>query len=182
MTVFALLVIDIQQGLCIGPGAAFDVDGVITRINQLTAAAHAASMPVFLIQHESRSGTLARGSTGWQIAETLERRNHDRVIAKTTPDAFMATGLEAQLRALGVEELIICGMHSEYCIDTTTRRALALGWPVVLVADAHTTAGNAVLSPQQVIAHHNLTLTHIVSFGPQARALPTQRVVQMLRP
>jgi len=53
---------------------------------------------------------------------------------------------------------------------------------VVLVADAHTTAGNAVLSPQQVIAHHNLTLTHIVSFGPQARALPTQRVVQMLRP
>lgn len=70
-----------------------------------------------------------------------------------------------------MEELVICGMHTEFCVDTTTRRALALGYPVTLVADAHTSAGNAVLSAPQVIAHHNATLTHITSFGPRVRAV-----------
>jgi nicotinamidase-related amidase len=62
-------------------------------------------------------------------------------------------------------------MHTEFCVDTTTRRALALGYPVVLVADAHTSAGNQAISPQQVIAHHNATLTNIASFGPRVEAI-----------
>lgn len=55
---------------------------------------------------------------------------------------------------------------------TCVRRALALGYPVILVADAHTSAGNAHLSPAQVIQHHNDTLTSITSFGPRVRAIP----------
>jgi hypothetical protein len=47
------------------------------------------------------------------------------------------------------------------------RRALAVGYPVVLVADAHTSAGNDALAPPQVIAHHNATLVRIASFGPR---------------
>ena len=70
-----------------------------------------------------------------------------------------------------MSELIVCGMHTEFCVDTTTRRALALGYPVTLVADAHTSAGNTALTPQQVIAHHNATLTNISSFGPRVRAI-----------
>jgi len=62
-------------------------------------------------------------------------------------------------------------MHTEFCVDTTTRRALALGLPVVLVSDAHTSAGNAALLAKQVIAHHNATLTNISSFGPRALAI-----------
>ena len=46
-------------------------------------------------------------------------------------------------------------MHSEYCVDTTTRRALALEFPVVLMPDAHTSAGNEAITAAQVIAHHN---------------------------
>lgn len=64
-------------------------------------------------------------------------------------------------------------MHTEFCVDTTTRRALALGYPVTLVEDAHTSAGNAALTPQQVIAHHNATLTNISSFGSRASAVST---------
>ncbi len=63
----------------------------------------------------------------------------------------------------------MCGLHSEFCVDTTTRRALALGYPVALVADGHSSAGNAVLSAPQAIAHHNATLSNISSFGPRAR-------------
>ena len=69
-------------------------------------------------------------------------------------------------------------MHTEFCVDTTCRRAMALGWPVWLAADAHTSAGNAALTPQQVIAHHNATLANISSFGPRTRAVPTDVLIQ----
>jgi nicotinamidase-related amidase len=61
-------------------------------------------------------------------------------------------------------------------VDTTTRRALALGFSVVLVSDGHTSAGNAAISAQQVIAHHNATLTNISSFGPRAQAITAEHV------
>ena len=47
-----------------------------------------------------------------------------------------------------------------------------------LAADAHTSAGNAALSPQQVIAHHNATLTNISSFGPLTRAVPVAALIR----
>ena len=77
------------------------------------------------------------------------------------------------LRGAGIERLVLCGMHSEFCVDTTARRALALGFPVTLVSDAHTSAGNAAISAQQVIAHHNATLSNISSFGPRVQAVPS---------
>jgi nicotinamidase-related amidase len=76
-----------------------------------------------------------------------------------------------------VSELIICGMHTEFCVDTTSRRALALGYPVILIEDGHTSAGNAVLSAAQVIAHHNATLTNISSFGPRVRTIASAAVL-----
>lgn len=67
-------------------------------------------------------------------------------------------------------------MHSEFCVDTTVRKAMALGYPVVLVSDAHTSAGNAAITAQQVIAHHNATLTNISSFGPRVSAIAHNEV------
>jgi nicotinamidase-related amidase len=84
--------------------------------------------------------------------------------------------LAATLKAYQAERLVICGMHTEFCVDTTTRRALALGFAVTLIADAHTTAGNRTLSPQQVIAHHNETLSSIMSFGPRVSAVAADDV------
>ena len=93
---------------------------------------------------------------------------NDVKVRKTTPDAFLRTNLEELLRNAEIQQLVVCGMHSEFCIDTTTRRALALGFPVVLVSDGHTSAGNEAISPQQVIAHENATLPNISSFCPRA--------------
>lgn len=167
----AVLVIDVQQGLCEGPDAAYDCPGTIERINAVTQRARDARVPVFFIQHESSAGYLEHGSREWQLATGLQVKDGDRRIRKTTPDAFLSTELNDALQALGVKDLVVCGMHSEFCVDTTTRKALALGYPVVLVSDAHTSAGNAAISPQQVIAHHNATLTNISSFGPRVTAL-----------
>lgn len=167
----ALLVIDVQQGLCEGADAAYDAPTIIARINQVAARARRAGVPVIFVQHESASGDLPYGTAAWALARGLEVNAGDIRVRKTTPDAFLNTELETILKRFAVTELAICGMHTEFCVDTTTRRALALGYPVILVEDAHTTAGNAVLTPRQVIDHHNATLTQIASFGSRARTV-----------
>jgi len=170
----SVLVIDVQKGLCEGEGAAFNCSGTIARINEVTRKARAVGAPVIFIQHESKSGYLERGTAAWQLADGLKIEGGDIKLRKTTPDAFLGTELNELLRQHGTTELVICGMHTEFCVDTTTRRALALGYPVVLVSDGHTSAGNEAISPQQVIAHHNATLTNISSFGPRARAISSE--------
>ena len=175
----ALLLIDVQQGLCEGPGAAWLTPQLIGRTNQLAQAARAASAPVVWIQHEAQH-ELQHGSAAWQLADGLAPQAGDVFVRKTTPDSFNRTDLEALLRARGVDALIVCGMHTEFCVDTTCRRALALGWPVLLAQDAHTSAGNAVLQPEQVIAHHNATLTAISSFGPRVQTWPTEALLRAL--
>jgi nicotinamidase-related amidase len=170
----ALLVIDVQQGLCEGEHQAFDSAQVIGRINRVSAKARAAGVPVIFIQHESQTGYLEFGTPAWQLAGDLHTEPSDLRIRKTTPDSFLRTDLEAMLKARGITDLIICGMHTEFCVDTTTRRALALGYPVTLVDDGHTTEGNEHVSARQVIAHHNVTLSNISSFGPRVRAVSSE--------
>ena len=172
----ALLIIDVQQGLCEGEGRAFESDEVIARINGVSAQVRGAGWPVVFIQHESQAGYLEHGSREWQLASGLQVDAGDRRIRKTTPDSFLRTDLHEALQILGVTRLVVCGMHTEFCVDTTTRKALALGYPVVLVSDAHTSAGNAAISPQQVIAHHNATLTNISSFGPRVKVISHDEV------
>ena len=169
----ALLIIDVQQGLCEGENPAYDATAVIDRINRLATRVRKVGAPVIFIQHESSSGRLVYESPGWQLAQGLQVAQSDIRIRKTTPDAFNRTDLDAILKRHNVTELIICGMHTEFCVDTTTRRALALGYPVTLVADAHTSAGNTVLTPQQIIGHHNETLANMTSFGPRASIVPS---------
>ena len=144
---------------------------MIARINIVSTKARAAGAPVIFIQHESAAGYLEFGTPAWQLADGLHAEPADLKLRKTTPDSFLRTELESLLKQHGITRLIICGMHTEFCVDTTTRRALAFGYPVVLVSDGHTSAGNAHLSAAQVIAHHNATLTNISSFGPRVQAV-----------
>jgi nicotinamidase-related amidase len=170
----ALLVIDVQQGLCEGQQAAFESELVIARINKVSGTARAAGALVIFIQHESASGLLEYGTDAWQLARGLHIEPTDRRLRKTTPDAFHRTELAPILQRHTVANLVVCGMHTEFCVDTTTRRALALGYPVVLVQDAHTTQDNEYLSAAMIIRHHNATLTNISSFGPRVRAVATE--------
>src|SRR5450755_2954534 len=90
----AVLVIDVQQGLCEGDDAAFDCVGTISRINSVTRRARKAPALVIFIQHESKAGYLEHGSDAWQLANGLEVQDTDIRICKTTPDSFLRTDLE----------------------------------------------------------------------------------------
>jgi nicotinamidase-related amidase len=171
----ALLVIDVQKFLCTGQWAAFDIDRVIGNINNVCAKARAAGAPVVFIQHEDE-GPLRFESDGWQLDERLAMRPEDVRVRKTTCDSFQRTQLQALLQSRGVDRLVVCGLQSDFCVDTTVRRALGLGYPVTLVADAHSTVDNGVLTAAQIAAHHNVTLANIESFGPKVSAIPAAEV------
>lgn len=172
----ALLVIDVQQALCTGPYAAFEAAPMIDRINAVAERARAARVPVLFIQHEEDGSDLEFDSPGWQLAQGLVVLGGDILVRKTAPDSFHQTTLDAALRQLAIDNLVICGLQSEYCVDSTTRRALALGYQVVLVADGHSTMDNEILSAAQISAHHTRTLVNCTSFGPRVRAIPAGNV------
>lgn len=172
----ALLIIDIQQALCTGPGAAFDIDRVVDRINETANDARAAGVPVLIVQHEERDGLLQHGAPGWALYERLKVHAEDIRVRKTATDSFHRTRLDELLRSMGIDKLVLCGLQSEFCIDSTARGALARGYGVILISDAHSTVDNGVLTAAQITAHHNMTLANLGSFGPRVTPLPADDV------
>ncbi len=154
----ALLIIDVQQALCTGDEAAFDIEAITGRINTLSAQARAAGVPVVLIQHDEPEGPLQLGTPGWQVYEHVLTGPQDLRVRKTVCNSFQGTDLQVQLQAQGVDRLVVCGLQSNHCVDGTVRGALAQGYPVVLVADAHSTTAQGGQSAAQITAHHNTVL------------------------
>lgn len=78
----ALLIIDVQQALCSGEYECFEIGRVINTINDLSARARKAGVPVVLIQHEEAGSPLAHDAAGWQLAEGLQTSPKDHQIGR----------------------------------------------------------------------------------------------------
>ncbi|HCR35202.1 MAG TPA: cysteine hydrolase [Stenotrophomonas sp.] len=155
-----LLVVDMQHGLFNGAHRPYRADDVLANINALIDRAHAAGAPVFVARHVGPAGSpLACDSPLSQLlADLAIDPARDTVFEKTRPNCFFETGLAEGLAAGGIEELVIVGMKTDYCVDTTCRAARDLGVAAVLVADAHTTTDSPVLAAKTIVEHHNATL------------------------
>ena len=173
----ALLIIDVQRAVCSGEWAVFEADRVIDRINHVTQLARNAGSPVVFIQHEESEGPLVYGQDGWQLAPRLNALPMDLYVRKKTCDSFHHTDLQALLQERGITQLVACGLQSEFCVDSTVRRALALGYPVTLVEDGHSTLDSGGLTAAQISAHHNTTLGNMQSFGPRVQVVPAKQVL-----
>ena len=156
----ALIIIDVQIGIIADPDyPIYDAAKLLTNIRSLIDKAHASDIPVIYIQHTEKDGEgLGKGNSGWFIHPDISPGEEDIVIVKTTPDAFHNTNLLDVLHKLEVGKLVIAGLQTEYCIDTTCRRAFSLGYKTILAKDAHSTADSASLSAKQIIRHHNQVL------------------------
>ena len=169
----ALLIIDVQRALTTGEWEVFQSRQMIERINRVAHRVRSAGAPVVLIQHEAAQGPMQYGSDGWQLDAELDVATTDIRMRKTGSDAFHKTELQAVLQAHGITTLIACGLQSEMCVDSTIRRALALGFAVTLVSDAHSTMDNSVLTASQISAHSNVTLSSLDSYGPRVSVVAT---------
>ncbi|MNT46486.1 Streptothricin hydrolase [compost metagenome] len=171
----ALLVIDFQAGLVGTDPFPGDIAEVTRRINALTSQARQAGMPVVFIQHENER-ELRHGSAAWQVADDLHIEPGDLRIGKRTPDAFLDTALPTVLAERGVKHVVVCGYATEFCVDTTVRRAAANGYAVTIAADAHTTHDKPHADAARIREHHNATLSNIRSFGPKIAAVRTDAI------
>ncbi|KWU52695.1 cysteine hydrolase family protein [Pseudomonas palleroniana] len=156
----ALLIIDMQTGLYDGPEKPFERERVLGTINQLIQRARKAQAPIFVARHTGPEGSpIAAGSALWQLWPGLDvDPARDHLFDKTRPSCFLGTRLAQQLAAAQVNELVIVGMKTQFCIDTTCRMAAELGFSVVLPEDGHTCMDTPALKAEAIIEHHNATL------------------------
>jgi nicotinamidase-related amidase len=156
----ALLVIDVQSGLFGGMDAIYGEKDLIGTINELIEKARRSDVPIFWIQHcEAEEGSpLHPDSKGWQIHPELSKKAEDIYVRKSHPDSFQDTMLGEELSSRDIEKLTVTGLQTEYCIDTTCRRAYSLGYEVILIEDGHSTYDSEQLSAVQIIRHHNQVL------------------------
>ena len=162
----ALIVIDVQNAVLdysASPDRQPLVDKaqteMVLRLQKILSRARASGTPVFFVQHNEPPGDpLATNSAGWQIREELTPDAGEPVVQKASSDSFYDTDLHERLQAAKIGHLIIGGNATQFCIDTTCRRAVSLGYDVSLLADCHMTGDAGDLRFDQIIAHHNATL------------------------
>ncbi|MCF3946094.1 cysteine hydrolase family protein [Acidiphilium iwatense] len=156
----ALLVIDVQCGMFADPAVQpHEGEAVVGRIARLIDAARTAKVPVIFVQHDGGAGdVLARGEPGFAFRPELAPRDGEPVVVKRFCSAFQETDLADLLAAWGIGRVAVCGMQTEYCIDTTCRSAFERGLEVTLIGDAHTTFDSDAMPAAAIIRHHNATL------------------------
>ena len=154
----ALVVIDVQVGLI---EEAYHCNEVLDSINTLLSKARATGTPIIYIQHDGPQGHgLEVGTPAWEIHSAIAPQEGELIVHKRASDSFHATSLQQDLEARGIKHLVIVGGQTEYCVDTTVRRATTMGYNVTLVGDAHTTDDydQAVLTAAKRIEYHNEVL------------------------
>ena len=177
----AVLVIDVQCALFDPEPRPFDACHVLDNINRVTHWARNADFQIIYIQHEQAASILEYERPGWQLQDNLNIQAGDIVVRKTTPDSFLRTKLESVLESNKVKHLIVAGYASEFCVDTTVRRAAGLGYSVELVSDAHTTHDKVHATAECIRQHHNCTLPEVRSFGVTISAIPTNVLIAATR-
>ena len=135
----ALLLVDYQQAFDdLGYWGARNNPDAEANAARVLAAFRAARLPIVHIVHDSTtpSSILAPGHPGNRQMSFALPFDGEPVIRKGVNSAFIGTDLEARLRALDVESLVIMGISTDHCVSTTTRMAANLGFAVTLVGDA----------------------------------------------
>ncbi len=152
------MVIDTQVGMFETPGLPPVPDGerLLENIEGLIRRAREAGVAGVHVRHADGPGhTLERGTKGWETHPRIAPKDGEPVVDEETPDSVLRATLGEELESRGIGRLVLAGMQTEYCVDTTCRRAFGLGYDVTLAADAHGTFDGEDLTAAEAVAHHN---------------------------
>jgi len=134
-----LLIIDIQRDYF--PGGAFPLVGpeaAADAARRVLDAFRERGEPVVHLQHvwDAPDATFMRpGTDGVEIHPAVAPTDGERVIQKAEPNGFLGTPLQDELRAAGIDELVVAGMMSSMCVDATVRAGADLGFGMTVVHD-----------------------------------------------
>lgn len=141
----ALLVLDVQESFRQRPlwGIISNPD-IVTPVSRLTEAFRATGdLVVWVLHIEPGTGTVFDPELGFvHLLDGLKPEPGEPVIYKTSLNAFTTTNLQQVLTDKGIREVVVCGIRTEQCVESTARLAADLGYDVTLAIDA--TATNPV--------------------------------------
>lgn len=135
----ALLLIDFQREYYDGGLPLPRGEAAAAQAARLVARCDALGATVIHVHHVAASAASALftpGSARVEPHRLLVPGPHHRRVEKRLPSSFVGTPLAELLRGRGIERLVICGLMTHLCVDSTTRDALSLGFNAVVVADA----------------------------------------------
>jgi nicotinamidase-related amidase len=149
----ALLVIDIQDSFRVSPArwATRNNPRFEENVTELIAAFREADRPVIFVLHNDADPGFRPGDPEVRLMSFLDRRESDPLLVKNTRNAFTSTDLESRLDAMGVERVVVCGISTEQCCETTTRVAADLGYEVDFVTEATATFPIGTLSTDAIV-------------------------------
>jgi nicotinamidase-related amidase len=152
----ALVLIDCQNTYREGIMQLEGVEPALKECAKLLERARAAGAPVIHIQHNAGPGTPydVNDRIG-QIADVVAPKAGEKVITKAYPSSFEKTDLDAELKRLGITDLVLAGFMTHVCVNSTSRAAFNLGYRPTVVANATATrslpnpTGGTVSAAQQ---------------------------------
>jgi nicotinamidase-related amidase len=184
----ALIVIDVQESFRQRPYWREDeLPTFLSNLRSLIERGQAKGIPVLQIFHQELSDDPAdpfSRASGFVRAMSELAVRADAVFYKHVHSAMFAqladgTTLEAWLRQHGVEELLITGIRTEQCCETTTRHASDLGFKVQYITDATLTFPMRLRSGREVSPAEIRERTELVLEGRFARIVSTAEAVTL---
>jgi nicotinamidase-related amidase len=145
-----------------------DVPAFVERLQALHDGAKSAGMPVLQIFHLTESGPFAE-SSGFVTTLAPLRIEPDAVFRKRRHSALIGSGLDVWLTANGIRRLIVSGIRTEQCCETTTRHASDLGYAVDYVGEATLTFPMTDATGREWSAREIRARTELVLAGRFAR-------------
>ncbi|CYU76472.1 cysteine hydrolase family protein [Streptococcus suis] len=146
----ALLVIDIQNLLV--EEKPYAIAERLTLWHDSLVQARQAGIEVIHVRHHDQE--LVKGTADWEIHSTVAPLASEKIFDKTFNSAFKETGLHTYLQENGMEQLIIMGMATNFCIDTTIKVAFELGYKVAVIQDGTTTGYSGKLDTKDLIDYY----------------------------
>jgi len=181
----ALIVIDVQQSFTRRPyWDAAELPPFLSNLQLLADRAHQAGVPVLQVFHVDEEGAENPFSRQSGLIRTLPELNLEptEVFTKAVHSAMFASNVNGKsldywLRNNGIERLIITGIRTEQCCETTTRHASDLGYIVTYAMDATLTFPMVSGSGRRFTAQDIRDRTELVLEGRFAKVLSTANVV-----
>ncbi len=178
LTDTALLVIDVQESFRHRPywtGA--DVPDFLARTQALIDGARAAGIQVVQIFHVEDEGAFSLASGNVRPLEPLAI-SPDAVFHKRRHSALVGSGLDAWLVERGIKRVIVSGIRTEQCCETTARHASDLGYAVDYVSEATLTFPMTDAAGRQWSAADIKARTELVLAGRFARIATVDEALQ----
>lgn len=133
----ALLVIDVQESFKHRDyWDEKDFEAYCQKQNKLIQSAQKNAWPVVYVLHNEKEGVFSPKSGYVRLMDFLIKDESAPVFNKHVHNALLGSGLHEWLQAAGITKLLISGIRTEQCCETTTRVASDLGYEVDFVVDA----------------------------------------------